>query len=299
MKKRLSSRALFALASILLAAANIVLLAGVAANRSGSPESLTILSERELQLPYRLHKEDSGLALRLVWRSLDRDPDEPADQSGWQSPAWFTAKKLEALGFKGADLLRQSDDDHHFQEPLPREVFLVLELDGPAFQENLRRAENKRAREQRLLSVDRADKTLQANYDRASKRLKSEGLSRSRLFVIDAGLDRIKLRARYPDRGRFILVKGLVRAGYRGKREKRELFGIISALSTPRIQVTRKQRAALDSLLAREPNGREELQPPRYTVRLAYGNRLEPWIVEVQLIEPEGDSIGKKQAQLR
>jgi hypothetical protein len=69
MKILSSSRTLFALGFILLVATNLVVLAGVLLNRSAEPEALMTLTERELPLPFRLHKENSGLALRIAWRA--------------------------------------------------------------------------------------------------------------------------------------------------------------------------------------------------------------------------------------
>jgi hypothetical protein len=63
MKILLSSRALFLLGFFMIVATNIVVLSGVASNRSGNPESEVILTERELQLPYKIHEENSGLTL--------------------------------------------------------------------------------------------------------------------------------------------------------------------------------------------------------------------------------------------
>ena len=75
MKKRIPSSGLFLLAWMLVAAVNGAVLSGVAYNRSGPPEARIVLSERELPLAYRRHEENSGLALRLAWRTIGEDDD--------------------------------------------------------------------------------------------------------------------------------------------------------------------------------------------------------------------------------
>ena len=98
MKAILSSRGLFIIGFLLLLASNIVVLSGAASNRSGEPESLIILSERELQLKTQLHKDNSGLVLKLNWRSLGKAADKHG-YTNWRAPTWLNADKMKKLGF--------------------------------------------------------------------------------------------------------------------------------------------------------------------------------------------------------
>jgi len=57
----------------LIALTNAIALSGVVYNRSGDPEATLRLTQRELRTPYRWYgnRENSGLALSLVWRVLN------------------------------------------------------------------------------------------------------------------------------------------------------------------------------------------------------------------------------------
>ncbi|MDX2494371.1 MAG: DUF4824 family protein, partial [Desulfuromusa sp.] len=98
MKSIFSSRGLFLLGLLLLLLTNVAILAGVAANRSGNPETQVVLTEREVQIPYRSQKENSGLALHLNWR-VGGVGDGGGFSSRWNSPPWFDIAKLKELGF--------------------------------------------------------------------------------------------------------------------------------------------------------------------------------------------------------
>ena len=135
MKKPLVTRLLFAAAFILLAAANGLLLSGVAENQTQPPISQLWLSERELPEVKWLALENSGVGLRLQWRNLGRK-DNTVDDA---SPSWLSGKKLEELGFVFADGLTLGDP--RAKPALDHEVFLVLEYNGPAYHEAVRRAE--------------------------------------------------------------------------------------------------------------------------------------------------------------
>lgn len=65
MKKRLSAKTLFILAFIMIAAVNGIVLSGVAYNRSGDPNAVVVLSERELNLPYW---RNQGRTAAWPWR---------------------------------------------------------------------------------------------------------------------------------------------------------------------------------------------------------------------------------------
>ena len=71
MNFNLSSRSLFLLAAVVIAVANVVVLAGVAANRHGEPDARLKFSERELRLPYSSERDNSGLALRPEFAQWD------------------------------------------------------------------------------------------------------------------------------------------------------------------------------------------------------------------------------------
>jgi hypothetical protein len=122
-KTILSPRGLLVLGFVVLVATNLIVLLGVASNRSGSPEALVELTERELRLPYNVHEENSGLALRLVWRIIGEKEDH-IEYGRWGSPVWLNAQKLMELGFSIDDVVSSEETSQRQKEPLPKEVFI-------------------------------------------------------------------------------------------------------------------------------------------------------------------------------
>lgn len=282
MKIQLSSRRLFAFGFVLLVATNSIVLSGVASNRSGEPESQIILTERELRLPYQNRKEDSGLALQLTWRVLNMD--EKYDSSSWTTPAWFNSEKLEELGFKIDDFLNSSGDKKRDKEPIPKEVYIVLEKEGAPYREVIKRAEAALKREESLLQLNPEDKELREKFENAEKRLERERTSESRLFAIDAGLDPWALREKYGDRTCFVIAKGSVKPNYWDKKD-RYIFGYISKLSVTDVHVPLEQRRTFDAILSENKTKTHDFTSPRFEVKLAYGSRFEPWIASAEPIK--------------
>lgn len=288
MKILLSSRVLFAIGFVILIVTNIVVLSGVVSNRSGTPETRITITETELQLPYRVHEENSGLTLRLVWRALGQDEDYN-NYNNWRSPVWFSAKKLEELGFNIDKYLRSKDDVSFYKQPIPKEVFIVLENNGEPYREAVKRAEIVLEKEKDLFKLNSEDKRLHDNFERAEKRLKRERITASRLFAIDAGLNPQRLREKYHDRTRFIITKGLVKPRYNYNKKRKEVSGYITKLSVASIHVPLKHRKIFDAILIQDKSKKNEFRPPRYEVVLAYGSRFEPWIVSVQHMADKSD----------
>lgn len=281
MKLRLSSRALFTLGFVLIIGVNIAVLSGVAFNRSGTPEAEIFLTERELPLSRQWVKENSGISLQLAWRTLSQD-EESIHYGHWGTPVWFNADKLEEVGFQIEQYLQAKNTGWRSDRFVSKEVFLVLENDGELYQEAARRAERVLEMKKEAARLNSGDKNLRDEVERAKDELQRERISASRLFVLDAGLDPVQLREKYQDRTRFIITKGLVKPGYMYKKKREEVFGQIKALSIERIHVPLKYRKQLEAALARNKPTSGDLRPPRYQVKLAYGRRLEPWIVSVQ-----------------
>ncbi|KAB2889310.1 MAG: DUF4824 family protein [Desulfobulbaceae bacterium] len=277
--RTMTARGLFGLALAVLLAANIVVLAGVAANRRGEPEATLVLSERELQLPYRTHRENSGLALQMIWRTLPREREDDGYSYDSRSPAWLDADKLRELGFDPADYVDDQAKVGRFKEPIPRQVLTVLENDGEAHREAIRRAEAALAADEARWRAKPDDKLLKERFDEAAKRLKRERITASRLFAVDAGLDMASLRAQYSDRTRFLIVRGQIKP-YHRPAGRSDAGGYLTGLAIENIHVPLHQRQVFDALQAQDQSRRDEFAAPRYEVELAWGRRLEPWIVE-------------------
>jgi hypothetical protein len=277
MKKNSLSNKLFILGFMLLLATNIGVFLGVASNRSGNLETLIELTERELRLPYMVHEENSGLSLQLTWRSLGEIEDDSSYYYTGHSPFWLNADKLRRLGFKFNETITPEKPSKRYKEQVPKEVFIVLEYNGDAYIESVKRAENAFERASTYFKANPEDKG--GRFNDSKKRLERERNSLSRLFAVDAGLDAVKLRKLYSDRNRFMILSGTVNTGY--IYNKSGPYGYISNLSVENIHVPLKLRDTFDSILVKDKSEQYELKSPRYSVELAYGKRFEPWIRSV------------------
>lgn len=279
----------------LVLAVNAIVLGSVAWNRSGTPDSVLELGERELVLlPYsQTGRDDSGLGLGIRWRIpiADADPEERLLRYGGMAPAWLDERKLIELGF---DLSQREPDDHSsLRDRREKEVVLVLEFDGPEYRKSLERAQRQATRDQQklaalesLASVETGTEILHEARQRAeSSRQAAEHAEfrESRLFIVDAGLDHKTLRTAYPDRSRYALVRGLIRPLVQDDR----VGGWISGLSTGRVNVPLRWRWIFEPLLRapwRGSGGEDKITP--YRVTLAHGRKLEPWVAAIHGPQP-------------
>lgn len=261
----------------LVAVTNVVALGGAAYNRSGEPESTLRLTQRELQPPFAwtAKKEDSGLALQLRWRVVSVGAPSTGIYGFYTgdggSPAWLDAPKMASLGFDtqvSADS-RGASRTSPYERQLPRNVLVVLELDGSAYQEALQRA-GQAAKEVESKN-ERGDgkKSAQAIMDR------EEHFS-SRLFAVDVGLDRGALRSKFPDRTKYAIVRGQVRPASDQSNHARA--GNIQSLSAATVNVPLDMRGAFEGIMPSN-YGQPDAQDQRFEATLAFGKRLEPWLV--------------------
>lgn len=250
----------------LIGIVNAVALLGVAYNRSGEPESALLLSEREFYEPSTRHsdKENSGLTLHLQWRMLPPASDE-VKLRGWGyfsyggAADWLNEAKMVALGFESPAINIRGDQRARVERQLARDVLLVLELNGKAYQEALARAVK-----------------YSATGSEGEKLLKVEQTERSRLFVVDAGQDGPALRAQYPDRNHYAIVRGQVRPVWQREKHMGGLIGYVSDLSASNLNVPLEWKSWLDRAAAAPSNNGKPLL--RYEVEVKFGQRLEPWI---------------------
>jgi len=253
----------------LIAATNVVALFGIMYNRSGPPTALLQVSDRELQVPgsWGFESENSGLALGLAWRMASGAEDDYGIAGYGSRAAWLDRRRLEELGFDVSVPADHPRANRHYERQLPREVLIVMELDGPAYQAALRRA------------VERAARPGATGYD--AKSLAFERERSSRLFLVDAGLDYDSLRARYPDRSRYAIVRGKVRVDRWLVKNKGSLNGSVSELSVSALNVP----VELRGVLGRDMSG--------YTATVAFGQRLEPWFAAARKSGSDPDSKGR------
>lgn len=274
----------------LIVLTNAVALGGAYFNRSGEAEARVVLTERELGFGWDSmdRHENSGLALELNWR-VERSDDEGIDygfSGGFSQPAWLDQAHMAALGFDTSagrgEAVSGGDEatERRYRRQQARAVVLVLEYDGPSWQRTLVRARNAAARDAAAAAANPGSEKLAGEAKSAAERAASESSANSRLFAVDAGTDAAALRARYPDRGRYLILKGQVRPAVLFGKGKLIFGGRISDIAVNRINVPLDLRGELDRIRD-APGQRGPNSPPRYEVRLATGQRLEPWIEQV------------------
>ncbi|NEZ05135.1 DUF4824 family protein [Wenzhouxiangella sp. XN201] len=249
---------IFAIALVVVV--NAFVLAGAAWNRTGEPEAVLELTERELALPYvrGFRQENSGIALSIQLPHQDFD--------------WLDEDKLRTLGVDPDDFGR---DRHDRWRQAQRRVHAVLEFDGPAFQRLLE------ARREEVESKIRAGEGNEAHRDRLRQSVAEMEKSGSRLVVIDAGLDPESLRNRYPDRNRYAVVEAQLslRTIFRTGKDEPKINSRIGRLLPHRVYVPRRFHAVLEAATASER--RRFGEPPSYRVELHWGRRFEPWITDI------------------
>lgn len=293
---RCCSAMLFGITLIIVT--NAIVLTGVYYNRSGEPESTITLTERELNLPYYYigSAENSGIELQLMYRSGDigyfSDDYQPPKRLDW-----FDKEKLAELGFDVSAPINEDEVTRFYQMLEEKEVILVLEYNGAAYQSVL---EATQKHYDKVLAEEsptqdngqnNSDKKIneKKNYKliQAEDNLNREKTSASRLFVVDAGQDRYVLRAKYPDRAKYFFMKGLVMAQIKKNRSGETRYvGYVKSLSNPLIHVPLQHHEVLEAVMA-DNTHRNQNEPPRYEATINIGRRLEPWVVGVKRLEGE------------
>lgn len=271
--KPLTPRPTLLAALALILAVNAAALAGAWYNRSGEPDSRLTLGPRELAgLPSYPRRENSGQALHLQWRM---PPGADAD-SGRHDRSLSEAQMRE-LGFRAPEA---QDCQPRCRHQAARLALVVLELDGPAYHETLRRHRERleQARQSLAAQPDSAD--LQQLARQRQQQLE-ELLRDTRLYAVAVGRDRDALRQRYPDRRRHAIVQGLVRPVLHDHPPR--LRGYLDELSVERINVPKPWHDALRGLQSGTQDNRTT---PDLRIELAFGQRLEPWISAVETVAP-------------
>ena len=234
----------FVIALILPLWVTAATLASVARNRSGGREPM-VLSEREVFMSPRTN-DNTTATLWLAWQppSMRRD-------------TWFNADKLAQLGFD----IRITGTEVRNRRQLPRGVFVVLELDGPAWRAFL---------EERLASVapPRAERTI---VDELAER-------GSRLVVVDADRDAAVLESRYPDARRYLITAATARVQVVSTpNEPPYVVGTVDRILPQQVHVPREWAAQLP------PSGpRAGRAIARFDVDVRYGLNYEPWVTAIR-----------------
>jgi hypothetical protein len=305
---KLRSTATFLGAGIaFIVAVNAVVLIGVRYNRAEPPDSALLLSERELK-PVEIGSvasEDSGLNLSLQVRTLNvEDQPEAADPAQTAKRVarrngvpWLDAAKMRALGFpdlRASDLARSRRGSNRL---LPKDVYVVLEFDGPGYQRELAQSIRAAELDEQRAQADPADQRLaeRARYSRRSANFERE--QGSRLYCVDAGLDRAALRKTYADQTHYAIVRGTIGVSFYSDDNPLQMVGSFLGVRIDEINVPLAFRAVFANAAARPrvyPGGlaADALETdarytgPRYDVSVAWGRRLEPWIRSAAAHQP-------------
>ena len=273
----------------LILTTNAVALVGVAYNRSGEPESTLKLTQRELHLPYGwgFGQENSGITLTLQWRALAGQDNSlrglRRSYTGFgNAPDWLNKAKLAALGFDVSEPEDTRRGRMHYDKLLPKEVLLVLELDGPAYRAALEDAQKYLQKEEALLKANAGKKEFEERAKNAKRELYQEEHIYSRLFAIDAGVDLTSLRAKYSDRKRYAIARGQIQPHLVGNNHKTRLVGYISGLSVSQINVPPLYREIFEPLQKSTQTNEYGVAVSTFEVSVVFGKRLEPWITEAK-----------------
>ena len=259
---------------------NIIVLAGVAYNRSGEPVASLQLTERELSLP-RYHssdmKENSGLALKLNWSIIPTDPFDDGyhrySLSNYGTPSWLSNKKLKELGFDVGKTSADIRDSLTGYTKLDSEdVIIVLEYNGKTFQKILKDAEKDIQQYRNKAQTNPDDEDEQKNLKRYEDSLKALKNTGSRLIAIDAGLNLQTLKQKYPDSSKYLMLRGEVRRYWRNK----QLTAGIKQLFINKVHVPLPYSKEIGELTVFGDS--RKIVKPRYRVELEVGKRLEPWV---------------------
>ena len=205
------------ISAALLLLVNVIVLAGVAYNRSDDKVAQLLLTERELSVVnhYASADENSGMALNINWSTLSRNSEDELVVRKWGNPNWMNEKKLKALGVD-VDGLKASSSQYELDYSYNRilqslDVLFVLELNGDAYKKALEIVTKDLNDIQKKQSFMPEDEVLTKQVENVQSKLSHLQKSDSRLFVIDAGKDRQALMDRYKDRSKYLLIRGELR----------------------------------------------------------------------------------------
>ncbi len=219
----------------LLLLTNIVVLAGVAYNRSGDPLLTIELTERELPIVVSASSKDenSGTTLSLKWHILSSDKDPEYLSTTYGSSAWLDDEKLTELGFDMKKFKSEPDKYRHRTSHLATEAVLVLEYQGDAYLKALAFVKEKEEQLRLMVAEYPGDEGLANDLNNYVEQLTRLKVSQSRLYVVDAGLDVQALMDKYAGKNNYLLARGEIGLGW----NEDDVSGRISQLYIRQVHV--------------------------------------------------------------
>ncbi len=285
------------IAIALLVLVNIIVLASVILNRSGEPDAVVELTERELPLDvYQEKRENTGISLRLIWNQYPFYGRFLLGKSGESQYDWFDKAKLEEAGFDCSVPLADTNAAIHYEKLLPRKAYVVLEYDGKTWDELVKQERlSLSAVAERHKNGTATDKDLKEAKEEYERMLKT----RSRLFAVDVGKDPVKLRLQYPDRSHFIIMAAKVRLQFAkpyGSDNKGlpKLEGYINEILISEVHVPIPMSTELEDIITKAghrvttvySSSDTHKDEPSYKIRLYYGKLFEPRVVGIRPSAP-------------
>ena len=260
----------------ILIGTNLAVLGGVVYNRMGDATAQLTLTERELALPYNsgAKKENSGMSLSINWRTPTRKNESYYSYNS--RDIRLTNDQLLALGFAQTDV-----KDNYWVEA--RELYWAFEFDGALHKAEIIKAEDKY---QTALTAYKANQndTTSRNKNQYSDSLAREKTTNSRLFFMEASADYESLANRLSGQQNILLVKGLAKPYYNNNNNNKTYSLQLKHLLVRNIMVPLAHAEVLSNLKRID---RRDITPPRYTVDISWGSRLEPWITNTNKIEEQ------------
>ncbi|AMO96144.1 hypothetical protein CFter6_3511 [Collimonas fungivorans] len=190
-------------------------------------------------------------------------------------PGWLDKTKLASLGFNVSMPIDTDRGRTAYQKQLSKPVFLAMEFDGPAYRQSIELAKQEDADSSKKKAVDDKKK------DQPTALSQELNLT-SRLFIIDASLDRETLRAKYPDTRHYGIVRGQIQPRVVYNKEKQPLMaGYVKDVSAQNINVPFEFRSVFEPMqkMNQTYGYADNDKRPSFEATVAFGRRLEPWIV--------------------
>ena len=226
-------------------------------NRSGEPELVIVLTERELPLARAnaAPGDDPGARLRIAYE-YRRDPLDARN--------WLPESRLREIGFPFNVPVASPQAADAYRRVPPRVAWVVFEYDGPQWRDIARRRE--------------MAETLDVPVP----------IMPSRLVPVDAGLDFDQLRARYPSG--HLIVRGLIGLAHVSAANGGPmLHGVLREVVPAVVSVPYAFRAIVDNLAPTAGSGAVE---PRYEAELAIGSLGLPYVRSLRaLVRDSGFGI--------
>jgi len=263
-------------AAALVVVSNLGAMGFAAFNRSGEPEAVLELTERELRLPPK-QAENTALTLELVFeRPRPAGPLRPPREAGW-----FDRAKLQSIGFDCSRPVTPENASYYRVRP-PRSTYAALEYEGEAW----RRQMAEPLPEPAQAGTVGPDGTRRLTGPQESL---EDRPRQSHLVVIDVGNDPAALRQRYPDRRRVAIVEATAELRFvNNPGQAPFLAGRVMSVLPGEFNVPREWLGLLGRLQTERAAATwPPPHDPRYRATVKWGRHLEPWIADVQLMTTE------------